>query len=134
MVLYFTIRKSCAENKQSPLCIFCACQSKIPDKDDSDYDIICLSKLPKKFLETSFWENATTKTLYKIYSFTVHNNNFSDFSEEFPTSGVHYLNLAKNAISSILAGVFKKLSILEVLILSNNEIENFKTNTSKVNI
>lgn len=134
LVLYFTINELLAENNRSPLCIICACHSIIPDKADSDYDIICLSKLHNKIFETSFWKNITSNTLYKISSFTIHNNIFGDFAEEFPKSDIHYLNLAKNAISTIHLGVFKNLHILEVLILSSNEIETFKKNTSQVNI
>lgn len=114
---------------EPPLCMICGCRP-IKVSDVVYEDIVC-SKLSFDIFE--FWRKEPNNSL--THSLTIHYNDFQNLSSEFPYSpNLVHLNLAYNNIRRIYVSIFHKMDILDLLILSHNEIEAFLGNELEVRL
>lgn len=130
LLCVITIVNVCKALDESPLCIYCECNTTYFSQWDPYDIIVCTNKLRIDVFDESNWRNTTTA--YRIWSLTVQHNFIGDLSRKFPSSMLTELNLSNNEITSINVDIFLNISYLEILILSNNGIENFSVNTSAV--
>lgn len=105
----------------SPLCAICKCPQE--NQNSSTIDINCLNvKTGDLIYKNNSWFSEKNES-FSIIGVNLQNNGLTELAIPFVKSDLMALDLSNNSIRNISDGVFANLQKMELLILSNNEIE-----------
>ncbi|XP_018320781.1 leucine-rich repeat neuronal protein 3-like [Agrilus planipennis] len=107
----------------TPFCDKCHCSKEEPLIVD------CASVKITNLFEDYYWMDKTTNISYSIAALNLSSNDLGDIKKIFPKSNLTVLDLSNNYIRSLDDQVFTNLEMMEILILSYNEIEHLNPNT-----